>query len=288
MSKNVLHTIRENLGAYSKGQKRIAAYILDHYDKAAFMTAKRLGDTVGVSESTVVRFAAQLGYEGYPEMQKALQEIIRGRLTSIQRIRASRDQISGRDILGTVMHRDMAAIHNAIEQVDRKSFQQAVDKLLQARHIYLLGVRSSAYLAGYLHFYFHLIFPNVTLVQNAATGEIFEQLVRIGPNDVLVGISFPRYSKMAVSAVEFARSRGAEVIAITDSQMSPLYKVAGTSLLVSSDMISFIDSMAAPLSLLNALIAAVGEQKNEEVSHTFAEMERVWDIYSIFGKSEDE
>lgn len=288
MSKNVLHTIRENLGAYSKGHKRIAAYILDHYDKAAFMTAKRLGDTVGVSESTVVRFAAQLGYEGYPEMQKALQEIIRGRLTSIQRIRASRDQISGRDILGTVMHRDMAAIHNAIEQVDRKSFQQAVDKLLQARHIYLLGVRSSAYLAGYLHFYFHLIFPNVTLVQNAATGEIFEQLVRIGPNDVLVGISFPRYSKMAVSAVEFARSRGAEVIAITDSQMSPLYKVAGTSLLVSSDMISFIDSMAAPLSLLNALIAAVGEQKNEEVSHTFAEMERVWDIYSIFGKSEDE
>ena len=288
MSKNVLHTIRENLGAYSKGQKRIAAYILDHYDKAAFMTAKRLGDTVGVSESTVVRFAAQLGYEGYPEMQKALQEIIRGRLTSIQRIRASRDQISGRDILGTVMHRDMAAIHNAIEQVDRKSFQQAVDKLLQARHIYLLGVRSSAYLAGYLHFYFHLIFPNVTLVQNAAAGEIFEQLVRIGPNDVLVGISFPRYSKMAVSAVEFARSRGAEVIAITDSQMSPLYKVAGTSLLVSSDMISFIDSMAAPLSLLNALIAAVGEQKNEEVSHTFAEMERVWDIYSIFGKSEDE
>ena len=288
MSKNVLHTIRENLGAYSKGHKRIAAYILDHYDKAAFMTAKRLGDTVGVSESTVVRFAAQLGYEGYPEMQKALQEIIRGRLTSIQRIRASRDQISGRDILGTVMHRDMAAIHNAIEQVDRKSFQQAVDKLLQARHIYLLGVRSSAYLAGYLHFYFHLIFPNVTLVQNAATGEIFEQLVHIGPNDVLVGISFPRYSKMAVSAVEFARSRGAEVIAITDSQMSPLYKVAGTSLLVSSDMISFIDSMAAPLSLLNALIAAVGEQKNEEVSHTFAEMERVWDIYSIFGKSEDE
>lgn len=288
MSKNVLHTIRENLGAYSKGHKRIAAYILDHYDKAAFMTAKRLGETVGVSESTVVRFAAQLGYEGYPEMQKALQEIIRGRLTSIQRIRASRDQISGRDILGTVMHRDMAAIHNAIEQVDRKSFQQAVDKLLQARHIYLLGVRSSAYLAGYLHFYFHLIFPNVTLVQNAATGEIFEQLVHIGPNDVLVGISFPRYSKMAVSAVEFARSRGAEVIAITDSQMSPLYKVAGTSLLVSSDMISFIDSMAAPLSLLNALIAAVGEQKNEEVSHTFAEMERVWDIYSIFGKSEDE
>ncbi len=288
MTKNVLHTIQANTDSYSKGQKRVAQYILDNYDKAAFMTAKRLGETAQVSESTVVRFAAQLGYDGYPEMQKALQELIRGRLTSIQRIRASRDQMSGRDILGSVMQRDMDSIHNAIDQVDRAEFDRVVDKLLRAEHIYLLGVRSSAYLAGYLHFYFQLIFPNVTLVQNTATGEIFEQLVRIGPNDVLVGISFPRYSKMAVSAVEFARSRGAEVIAITDSKMSPLYKVAGASLLVRSDMISFVDSMAAPLSLLNALIVAVGEQKNEEVSSTFAEMERVWSTYSVFGKAEDE
>lgn len=288
MTKNVLHTIQANTDSYSKGQKRIAQFILDNYDKAAFMTAKRLGETANVSESTVVRFAAQLGYDGYPEMQKALQELIRGRLTSIQRIRASRDQMSGDDILGSVMQRDMDSIHNAIEQVDRAEFDRVVEKLLHAEHIYLLGVRSSAYLAGYLHFYFHLIFPNVTLVQNTATGEIFEQLVRIGPNDVLVGISFPRYSKMAVNAVEFARKRGAEVIAITDSKMSPLYKEAGTSLLVRSDMISFVDSMAAPLSLLNALIVAVGEQKNEEVSNTFAEMERVWSTYSVFGKTEDE
>ncbi len=288
MNDNVLQMIQSNRGSFSKGQKRIAQYILENYDKAAFMTAAKLGKAVQVSESTVVRFAAQLGYDGYPEMQKALQELIRGRLTSIQRIQASREQMDSQDILGSVMQRDMESIHTAIDRLDRGAFNSAVDKLMRAKHIYILGVRSSAYLAGYLHFYFHLIFPNVTLVQNVAGGEIFEQMVRIGPDDVIVGISFPRYSKLAVSAVEFARSRGAEVVAITDSKMSPLYKVAGTSLLVRSDMISFVDSMAAPLSLLNALIVAVGQQKHEEVSSTFAEMERVWSTYSVFGKAEDE
>lgn len=288
MNDNVLQMIQSNQGSFSKGQKRIAQYILENYDKAAFMTAAKLGKAVQVSESTVVRFAAQLGYDGYPEMQKALQELIRGRLTSIQRIQASREQMDSQDILGSVMQRDMESIHTAIDRLDRGAFNSAVDKLMRAKHIYILGVRSSAYLAGYLHFYFHLIFPNVTLVQNVAGGEIFEQMVRIGPDDVIVGISFPRYSKLAVSAVEFARSRGAEVVAITDSKMSPLYKVAGTSLLVRSDMISFVDSMAAPLSLLNALIVAVGQQKHEEVSSTFAEMERVWSTYSVFGKAEDE
>lgn len=288
MKNNVLHMIQSAKDSFSKGQKRIAHYILENYDKAAFMTAAKLGKATDVSESTVVRFAAQLGYEGYPEMQKALQELIRGRLTSIQRIQASREQMDSQDILGSVMQRDMESIHSAIEGLDRSAFNSAVDKLFKAKHIYILGVRSSAYLAGYLHFYFHLIFPNVTLVQNVAGGEIFEQMVRIGPDDVIVGISFPRYSKLAVSAVEFARSRGAEVVAITDSKMSPLYKVAGTSLLVRSDMISFVDSMAAPLSLLNALIVAVGQQKHEEVSSTFAEMERVWSTYSVFGKAEDE
>ena len=288
MKNNVLQMIQSAQDSFSKGQKRIARYILENYDKAAFMTAAKLGKATQVSESTVVRFAAQLGYDGYPEMQKALQELIRGRLTSIQRIQASREQMDSQDILGSVMQRDMESIHSAIEGLDRSAFNSAVDKLFKAKHIYILGVRSSAYLAGYLHFYFHLIFPNVTLVQNMAGGEIFEQMVRIGPGDVIIGISFPRYSKLAVSAVEFARSRGAEVVAITDSKMSPLYKVAGTSLLVRSDMISFVDSMAAPLSLLNALIVAVGQQKHEEVSGTFAEMERVWSTYSVFGKAEDE
>ena len=288
MKDNVLQTIQTGMGTFSKGQKRIAQYIQNNYDKAAFMTASRLGEATQVSESTVVRFAAQLGYEGYPEMQKALQELIRGRLTSIQRIQASREQISGQDILATVMQRDMESIHTAIDRLDRTVFDRVVDKLMKAKHIYILGVRSSAYLAGYLHFYFHLIFPNVTLVQNVAGGEIFEQMVRIGEGDVLVGISFPRYSMQAVSAVEFARSRGAEVVAITDSKVSPLYKATDTSLLVRSDMISFVDSMTAPLSLLNALIVAVGQQKHEEVSSTFSEMERVWSTYSIFGESEDE
>lgn len=275
------------MATFSKGQKRIAQYILDNYDKAAFMTAAKLAQKAQVSESTMVRFASQLGYKGYPQMQKALQQMLRGRLTSIQRIQVSRDQMTD-DILGSVMQRDMASIHTAIEEVDRQEFAKIVDMLLQAKNIYLLGVRSSAYLAGYLHFYFHLIFPNVTLVQPSDTGGTFEQLVRIGEGDVLVGISFPRYSNLAVNAVEFAKSRGAQVIAITDSKMSPLYKAANASLLVRSDMISFVDSMATPLSLLNALIVAVGQQKNEEVSGTFAEMERIWSAYSIFGKTEDE
>ena len=288
MNSDILALLQNNAHTFSKGQRLIAKYITESYDKAAFMTAAKLGKATDVSESTVVRFAAQLGYEGYPEMQKALQELIRGRLTSIQRIQASREQMDSQDILGSVMQRDMESIHSAIEGLDRSAFNSAVDKLFKAKHIYILGVRSSAFLAGYLHFYFHMIFPNVTLVQNMAGGEIFEQMVRIGPGDVIIGISFPRYSKLAVSAVEFARSRGAEVVAITDSKMAPLYKAAGTSLLVRSDMISFVDSMAAPLSLLNALIVAVGQQKYEEVSGTFAEMERVWSTYSVFGKAEDE
>lgn len=287
MRKNVLHTIREKADSYSKGQKRIARYILENYDKAAFMTASRLGEAAQASESTVVRFAAQLGYAGYPDMQKALQEMIRGRLTSIQRIQASQTQM-GEDVLTSVMQRDMDSIHAAIDRVDRNEFDLVVHKLLEADHIYLLGVRSSSYLAGYLNFYFHAMFKNVTLVQNYGSGEIFEQLIRIGPGDVLVGISFPRYSKTAVSAVNFVRSRGADVIAITDSEMSPLYKAASASLLVRSEMISFVDSMTAPLSLLNALIVAIGQEKNEEVSKTFAEMERVWSTYGIFGKTEDE
>ena len=288
MSRNVLHAIEESMPSFSKGQKRIAGYIPANYDKAAFMTARRLGVIAHVSESTVVRFAVHLGYDGYPSMQKALQELIRGKLTSIQRIQVSHDQMSGGDVLGSVMQRDMNSIHTAIESVDRAAFDQVVDRLLTASHIYLMGVRSSAFLAGYLNFYLHLMFKNVTLVQNAAAGEIFEQLSQIGPGDVLVGISFPRYSQMAIHAVEYARDRGADVVAITDGQMSPLYRMATVSLLVRSDMISFVDSMAAPLSLLNALIVAVGRQKNEEVSGTFSQLENVWSKYNIFGKTEDE
>ena len=257
-------------------------------DKAAFLTAKRLGEITQVSESTVVRFAAELGYQGYPGMQRALQELVRGRLTSVQRIRASQEQIVGTDMVSEVMQRDMDSIHAAIERIDRKEFQRVVDMLLHADRIFILGVRSSSFLAGYLNFYLHLIFKNVIFVQNSAAGEIYEQLVHIGPGDVLVGISFPRYSIMAVNAVQYAHERGADVIAITDSTISPLYQWASASLLVRSDMISFVDSMAAPLSLLNALIAELGRRRKDDVDGVFAEMERVWMEHSIFGSTKNE
>lgn len=276
------------MSTYSKGQKRIAGFILENYDKAAFMTASRLGNASHTSESTVVRFAAELGYRGYPDMQKALQELIRGRLTSVQRIEASRNQMIGQDTLDSVLQRDIASLHETLESVDRDEFYRVVDKLIKAQHIYILGVRSSAFLAGYLNFYLQWIFTNVTLVENSGGGEIFEQLLHIGPGDILLGISFPRYSKASVNAVNFAKGHGADVIAITDSKMSPIYKIATAALLVSNDMISFVDSMTAPLSLLNALIVAIGQQKNEEVSSTFSEMERIWSTYSVFGRVDDE
>ena len=278
MKQNVLHTIRASRDSFSKGQKRIADYILNNYDKAAFMTAARLGQTAQVSESTVVRFAAELGYSGYPAMQKALQEIIRGKLTSVQRIQASQDQMTGNDILATVMQRDMDSIHNAIEQVDRGEFQHVVELLLHAQHIYILGVRSSSFLAGYLNFYFHLLFKNV----------IYVQMIHIGPGDVMVGISFPRYSNMGIHAIQLAHDRGADVVAITDSQLSPLYPLATAALLVRCEALSYVDSLAAPLSLINALILAVGQRKRDEVAQVFADMEQVWSKYSIFGKAEDE
>ena len=287
MTNNVLHAIRSGMDSFSKGQKRVADYILKNYDKAAFMTASRLGKVAQVSESTVVRFAAEVGYDGYPSMQKALQELIRGRLTSVQRIRASREQTRGTDVVGAVMQRDMDSIHAAIEQVDRQEFQRVVDLLLKAERIYILGVRSSSFLAGYLNFYMHLIFKNVTLVQSSAAGEIYEQLAHIGKGDVLVGICFPRYSKMAIHAVEYASRKGGDVVAITDSALSPLYQMASVSLLAPCDMISFVDSMAAPLSLLNALILAVGQQRRDDLSATLADMEQVWSRYSIFGKDDE-
>ena len=288
MSKSVLHTIQSRMNSFSKGQKRIAAYILENYDKAAFMTANKLGKTAQVSESTVVRFATELGYDGYPTMQKALQEIIRGKLTSVQRIQVSQDQSTGDDILAAVMQRDMDSIQTAIEQIDRGEFQRTVELLLNAQHIYILGVRSSSFLAGYLNFYFHLLFKNVIYVQNTAAGEIYEQMIHIGPGDVMVGISFPRYSNMGIHAIQLAHDRGADVVAITDSQMSPLYPLATTALLVRCEALAYVDSLAAPLSLMNALILAVGRRKRDEVAHVFSEMEQVWSKYSIFGKSEDE
>ena len=287
MKKDVLHTIQENMGGFSKGQKRIAGYILSDYDKAAFMTAGKLGNLVSVSESTVVRFAAMLGYDGYPAMQKALQELVRSKLTSIQRIQASNNTLFSSDVITSVLQQDMDKIRVAVEEVDRAAFAAVVDKLIGARHIYILGVRSSSFLAGYLHFYLHLIFDNVTLVTSNSAGDILESILRIGPGDLLMGISFPRYSQSTVKGVQFAHDRGAEVVAITDSPMSPLYPMASSALLARSDMISFVDSLVAPFSLLNALIVAAGHRKDGDIAQIFNRLEGIWDEYGVFGYSDE-
>ena len=276
------------MDGFSKGQKRIAAYILENYDKAAFMTASRLGNLVGVSESTVVRFASELGYGGYPSMQRALQDMIRSRLTSTQRIQAAGNMFSGQDVLPAVLQSDIDKLRQMLGRMDRSEFDRVVDRITAGRHIYILGVRSSSFVAGYLHFYMHLLSENVTLIQSNAAGEMFEQMLRMGPGDVLIAISFPRYSKVTINTVTFARDRGAGIIAITDNELSPVYRLSDAALLAPCEMISFVDSMVAPLSLINALLVALSNRAGTDVSSTFAELEDIWNTYGVFGKMDDE
>lgn len=285
---DLITKIQSELPGFSKGQKQIARFILEHYDKAAFMTASRLGVTVGVSESTVVRFATELGYDGYPHLQRALQEMIRNKLTSVQRMEVAGDRMGGRDVLQTVLHADTDMIRVTLDEIDRDAFQGAVDALMGAKRVYILGVRSSSALASFLGFYFNLLFENVTLVHTNSVSEIFEQVLRVGPGDVLFGISFPRYSKRTLSAMKYARDRGARVIALTDSQLSPLARVADHVLLARSDMASFVDSLVAPLSVINALIVAVGMSRRDEIEHTFNKLERIWEEYDVYEKPEDD
>lgn len=285
---DLITKIQSELPGFSKGQKQIARFILEHYDKAAFMTASRLGVTVGVSESTVVRFATELGYDGYPHLQRALQEMIRNKLTSVQRMEVAGDRMGGRDVLQTVLHADTDMIRVTLDEIDRDAFQGAVDALMGAKRIYILGVRSSSALASFLGFYFNLLFENVTLVHTNSVSEIFEQVLRVGPGDVLFGISFPRYSKRTLSAMKYARDRGARVIALTDSQLSPLARVADHVLLARSDMASFVDSLVAPLSVINALIVAVGMSRRDEIEQTFNKLERIWEEYGVYEKPEDD
>lgn len=285
---DLITKIQSELPGFSKGQKQIARFILEHYDKAAFMTASRLGVTVGVSESTVVRFATELGYDGYPHLQRALQEMIRNKLTSVQRMEVAGDRMGGRDVLQTVLHADTDMIRVTLDEIDRDAFQGAVDALMGAKRIYILGVRSSSALASFLGFYFNLLFENVTLVHTNSVSEIFEQVLRVGPGDVLFGISFPRYSKRTLSAMKYARDRGARVIALTDSQLSPLARVADHVLLARSDMASFVDSLVAPLSVINALIVAVGMSRRDGIEQTFNKLERIWEEYDVYEKPEDD
>lgn len=284
MNRDILTIIRENMGTFSKGQKKIAGFILESYDKAAFMTASRLGKRVGVSESTVVRFASELGYDGYPDMQRSLQKMIRNRLTTIQRIEVTNDRLGDQDLLSMVIQSDMEKLRVTLEELDRESFDRTVAAIVSARKIYIIGVRSSAAIAAFLHFYCNLIFENVVLVSANTASEVFESLLRVGEGDVVIGVSFPRYSSRTVQAMSFARDRGAATIAITDGEASPLASISTYNLMARSDMASFVDSLVAPLSLVNALLVAVSQRKNDELARTFQTLEGIWDEYGVYEK----
>ncbi|HIQ70999.1 MAG TPA: MurR/RpiR family transcriptional regulator [Candidatus Onthenecus intestinigallinarum] len=264
----------------SKGHRRIAEYIVEHYDKAVFMTASRLGEKVGVSESTVVRFASALGYEGYPQLQRALQELVRHRLTAVQRFEMASD-IDQSEVLRTVLRADMQNIRATLEDIDTVAFDDVIDRVLEARNIYVMGVRSAAPLAQFLGYYLNFIFDNVRIVGESAV-DVFEQISRVNEQDMLIGISFPRYSTRTLEAMAFAKARGAQVVAITDGPMSPLLSQSTLSLTARTDMASFVDSLAAPLSLVNALVVAVGLRRREDLSEHFKLMEGIWDEYQVY------
>ena len=281
---DLLKIIQEKQSTFSKGQKQISSFILGHYDKAAYMTAAKLGALVGVSESTVVRFANELGFAGYPELQHSLQEMIRSKLTTIQRIEITNDRIGESDLLEKVLNSDIDKIKHTLEEIDRTSFENAVDDLIGAQMIYIIGMRSSSSLASFMYHYLSLIFPHVRLVRTTSGSEIFEQLLRINDKDAIVGISFPRYSKRIINALGYAKKQGAKVISITDSAASPIAANADDLLLAKSDMASFVDSLVAPLSIINALIVAIGRKKQDEIAETFGKLERIWDEYDVYEK----
>ena len=285
-NQDLLALICEKMSELSKGQKQIASYMLEHYDKAAYMTAAKLGSIVGVSESTVVRFANELGFEGYPELQHSLQELIRTKLTTLQRIEITNDRIGDADLLEKVLVSDIDKIRRTLDEIDRDSFNSAVDAMIGARMIYIIGMRSSSSVASFLYHYLNLVFPHVRLVRTTSGSEIFEQILRISSEDVMIGISFPRYSKRIINALEYAKSQSAHVIALTDSAASPIASHADDLLLAKSDMASFVDSLVAPLSIVNALIVAIGKKKHTELAETFERLENIWDEYEVYEKSD--
>lgn len=286
MTKSILNKIDALYPTLSKGQKRIADFILQSYDKAAFMTAARLGVEVGVSESTVVRFAMELGFKGYPEFQNDLQELMRNKFTSVQRMESASVRIAQDEILQTVLSADAAMIKETLEQTSKQSFYEAAQAINRARNIYILGARSAASLANFLAFYFRPVYDNVILVDNARSNEVFEQLFRIDSRDICIAISFPRYSSQTINALRFIRDKGAGVISITDSELSPIAQFADYLLLARSTMASFVDSLVAPLSLVNALIVAATFSRRSEVYDNLSQLEKIWDEYDVYDKQE--
>lgn len=286
MITHLLVRIDAKMSTFSKGQKLIAEFIEQHYDRAAFLTASKLGELVGVSESTVVRFATELGYGGYPELQKAMQEMIKDKLTSVQRIDVTAAKIGEGSVLDTVLSQDILKIRRTLEETSREDFERAVESVIKAENIYIFGVRSSSSLAGFLGYYFDLILGNVHIVTDSSRSGMYEALLRISEKDAIIGISFPRYSRTAAEAMTFAKSRGAATIAITDSLLSPLAQSAESVLLARSDMASVVDSLVAPLSLINALIVATVIKKKDDVKKTFAILENVWNEQGVYTSSQ--
>ena len=282
---DILTKIETMMPEFSKGQKAIGRYMLEHYDKAAYLTASKLGAVVRVSESTVVRFAIELGFEGYPELQKSLQELIRTKLTSVQRMEITNDRIGDGEVLSKILAGDIEKIRTTLDRIDPAAFDAAVDAIIGAKHIYISGMRSASLLSGFLGYYFNLMFPDVRTVQATSSSEMFEQLFRIDEGDIFIGISFPRYSKRIIDAIDFAKSKGAVTVALTDSDASPLAACADHLLIARSDMASFVDSYVAPLSVINALIVAVSKKKQQDVSETFEKLEAIWDEYDVYAKN---
>ena len=285
-TERLLSKINVQYQNFSKGQKKLAAYIKENYDKAAFLTAAKLGETVGVSESTVVRFATHLGYKGYPEFQRELEELVRNKLNSIQRMEVTYGKVPQSEILDTVLHSDIEKIKMTLEAVDHEAFNLAVETILNAENIYVVGIRSCAPLAEFLAFYLNLIFDGVRLLNTNSASELFEQMIRIGERDVIIGISFPRYSMRTLKALEFANNRNAKVITLTDSIHSPMNLYSSCNLIARSDMASIVDSLVAPLSVINALVVALSMRKQKTVVATLEALEKIWDEYQAYNNDE--
>lgn len=284
MQEDLLKAIEEKMPRFSKSQKLIAGFILEHYEKAAYMTALKLGNAVNVSESTVVRFAISMGYEGYPQLQRSLQSHIKNRLTTLQRMDVTRSRIGDENPVAAVLNQDIDKIRRTLDTVDQESFDRAVNMITGARKIYIQGAMSSGILASFMHYYLRLIFDNVTLVGAVGKTELYQHMIHITRKDLLIAMSFPRYASGTIEACRFARESGAEIIAITDSENSPLTQYADVSLFAYSDMVSFVDSLVAPMSLINALVAMVSSNCRSGVEQTFAKLEQLWDKNDVYKK----
>lgn len=278
---DIIKNIQNNFNNLSKGQKFIAEFIINNYDKAAFMTAASLGETVNVSESTVVRFANTLGYRGYRELQKDLHELIKNKLTTVQRLTMVNEYSNRESALKKAMEKDMENIDKTINEIGHKTFQEAIDLILSAENIYILGLRSSSFLAGYLGFYLSFLIKGVKVI-TSGPNDVFEQLLKADSKDLIIGISYPRYSKRTLEALDFCVEKGCKIISITDSLISPAAKYADISLIASSDMLSFVDSLVAPMSLINALIVAIGMEKKNDIRSSFEDLENIWKKYNVY------